>query len=221
MGEEGAKLAKDLFAYSYFRNGLAFGPTSFIHLAPVNIRLVIPGYRRTLIKLNLMFTKEDAYRGFIDQYLMNHRNVRKFVPEVNEINDSVFLVGKSLNETIDVRTSADGKTNGQLMVRDGVNFPIIMKKLNGVEYYYTVIGTSELVNDDGGDYYITQYTLIDNPIGIPNKFLEYQNGLNMEDMTSQIDAKYKGYEDEDVEGPESMPMEGFENETPPPVVEHK
>jgi len=40
----------------------------------------------------------------------------------------------------------------------------------------------------------------------------------MEDMESQIDAKYKGYEEEDTEGPEDA-LRDFENETPPPVVE--
>jgi len=103
MGDEAKKLATDLLAYSYFRNGFAFGPTSFIHLAPVNVRLAIPNYRRTLIKLNLMKEDKHAYDRFVNQFLMNHRNLRKFVPEMNEIDDSVFINGnKELNEAIQI-----------------------------------------------------------------------------------------------------------------------
>lgn len=214
MGEGAKKLATDLFAYSYFRNGFAFGPTSFIHLSPVSVRLAIPNYRRTLIKLNLMKEDKHAYDAFVNQFLMNHRNVRKFVPEVNEIDDSVFINGnKELNEAIQIQTPVDESRNKQIMVRKGISFPIIMKKINGVEYYYSKYGETEMVDKDT---FVTQYSLIDNPIGIPNKFLEYQNGLRMEDMESQIDAKYKEYEEEDSEDPESMPMEGFEDRTPPP-----
>jgi len=117
MGDEAKKLAMDLFAYSYFRNGFAFGPTSFIHLAPVSVRLAVPGYRRTLIKLNLMFTKEDAYRGFINQFLVNHRNVRKFVPEVSDIKDDLFVTDGVLDEIVNIPVPIDEKVNSQVLVR--------------------------------------------------------------------------------------------------------
>jgi len=38
------------------------------------------------------------------------------------------------------------------MIRKGISFPIIMKKLNGVEYYYSKYGDTELL---GSDTYIT------------------------------------------------------------------
>jgi len=53
MSPESRKLALDLIKYGYFRGGFGFGPNNFIHLAPVSVRLAIPGYRdrfRRLLK---------------------------------------------------------------------------------------------------------------------------------------------------------------------------
>ena len=44
---EAQKLALNLFRYSYYRNGFAFGPSTFIHLAPVAVRNAVPEYIST------------------------------------------------------------------------------------------------------------------------------------------------------------------------------
>lgn len=79
MGPEAQALALNLFRYSYYRNGFAFGPSTFIHLAPTAIRQSIPEYIDTLRGL---LESEDDYSQFIDQYIYNHLDNRQLVPEV-------------------------------------------------------------------------------------------------------------------------------------------
>jgi len=62
---EATKLAMNLFKYSYYRNGFAFGPETFIHMAPVLVRQAIPEYISTL---RTLLNNEDFYPQFIDQY---------------------------------------------------------------------------------------------------------------------------------------------------------
>ena len=93
------RLALNLFRYSYYRNGFAFGPNTFIHLAPVAVRNIIPEYISTLRSLTL---SNDDYSQFVDQYVYNHLDNRKLVPEVPDT-ASVQFIGED-NEIKDVVT---------------------------------------------------------------------------------------------------------------------
>ena len=92
MGDEGKELALKLFKYSYYRNGFAFGPNTFIHLAPVQVKQAVPGYIDAL--RGIMKSKNPAgyYSQFTMQYLLNHTNNKRLVPTI-DVNQASY--GKS------------------------------------------------------------------------------------------------------------------------------
>ena len=111
MGPEAQSLALNLFRYSYYRNGFAFGPSTFIHLAPTAIRQSIPEYIDTLRRL---LESEDDYSQFIDQYIYNHLDNRQLVPEVPTEASTSFTneQGDALNMvkiTIDTESNSGDK----------------------------------------------------------------------------------------------------------------
>lgn len=59
---EAQELALDLIRYEYYRNGFAFGPSTFTHLAPMSVKLAIPDYIDTLRDLT---TNEDDYSDLL------------------------------------------------------------------------------------------------------------------------------------------------------------
>jgi hypothetical protein len=66
-GEVGNKLAKDLFKYAYYRNGFSFGPNTWMHLAPVEVKKEINNYIDDLYKLLNTKTNEtnaNMYEAF-------------------------------------------------------------------------------------------------------------------------------------------------------------
>ena len=62
------KLAKDLFVYSYFRNGLQFTHDSFAHLFTTTFLLNFPVYNQTLQSLDRDLSETDD-KDLIDNYL--------------------------------------------------------------------------------------------------------------------------------------------------------
>lgn len=102
------RLAVDLFRYCYYRNGFAFGPSTFIHFAPVALREAIPGYLDTLRSL---LNTTDDYSHFINQYIRNHATNNKIVPEVkieNKKDADDFL--KDRRGTFEIKVSSKDKT---------------------------------------------------------------------------------------------------------------
>lgn len=191
---EAQKLALNLFRYSYYRNGFAFGPSTFIHLAPVAVRNAIPEYISTL---RTLLSSSDDYSQFVDQYVYNHLDNRKLVPEIPDT-ASVQFIGQD-NEVKDEVTFVidDNATFGDKKVikkridtPDGPAydfFKYIGKRIRGNYVYYklTSLGT-EQTN-------VATYERIE-PLGFRNSFIEYEYGKDVEEMETVIDKNRKDYD---------------------------
>ena len=191
---EAQKLALNLFRYSYYRNGFAFGPSTFIHLAPVAVRNAIPEYISTL---RTLLSSSDDYSQFVDQYVYNHLDNRKLVPEIPDT-ASVQFIGED-NEVKDEVTFVidDNATFGDKKVikkridtPDGPAydfFKYIGKRIRGSYVYYklTSLGT-EQTN-------VATYERIE-PLGFRNSFIEYEYGKDVEEMETVIDKNKKDYD---------------------------
>ena len=191
---EAQKLALNLFRYSYYRNGFAFGPSTFIHLAPVAVRNAIPEYISTL---RTLLSSSDDYSQFVDQYVYNHLDNRKLVPEIPDT-ASVQFIGED-NEVKDEVTFVidDNSTFGDKKVikkredtPDGPAydfFKYIGKRIRGKYIYYKLasLGT-EQAN-------VATYKRIE-PLGFRNSFIEYEYGKDVEEMKTVIDKNRKDYD---------------------------
>ncbi len=191
---EAQKLALNLFRYSYYRNGFAFGPSTFIHLAPVAVRNAIPEYISTL---RTLLSSSDDYSQFVDQYVYNHLDNRKLVPEIpdtasvqfigedNEVKDEVAFV------IDDNATFGDKKViKKRIDTPDGPAydfFRYIGKRIRGNYVYYklTSLGT-EQTN-------VATYERIE-PLGFRNSFIEYEYGKDVEEMETVIEKNRKDYD---------------------------
>ena len=191
---EAQKLALNLFRYSYYRNGFAFGPNTFIHLAPVAIRKSIPGYISTLRSL---LTETDDYSQFVDQYVYNHLDNRKLVPEVPE-DSSVQFIGNDnkikdeVTFVIDENSNLDDKKviRKQIVAPDSIIydfFKYIGRKVENNWVYYRL---SSLNTEQGN---MAVYKRIE-PLGYKNSFIEYEYGKDVEEMSSVIEKNDKDYD---------------------------
>lgn len=192
---EAQKLALNLFRYSFYRNGFAFGPNTFIHLAPVALRKAVPEYISTLRAL--VNWNEDDYSQFVDQYVYNHLDNRKLVPEIPDT-ASVQFIGED-NEVKDKVTFViDGNaTFGDEKVikkredtPDGPTydfFKYIGKRIGGKYIYYKLSSlNTKQVN-------VATYERIE-PLGFRNSFIEYEYGKDVEEMETVINKDKKDYD---------------------------
>ena len=85
---EAQKLAKDLFIYSYYDNGLRFTPNSFSNMFTTQFVTKINGYNETLDNLDKPITEEDAQR-FIYQFITNNPSAASDMTRFIMNNDSV------------------------------------------------------------------------------------------------------------------------------------
>lgn len=193
MGPEAQTLALNLFRYSYYRNGFAFGPSTFIHLAPTAIRQAIPEYTNTLRGL---LGSEDDYSQFIDQYIYNHLDNRQLVPEVpieastpftNEQGDALDTVKITIDTT---SNNGDRKIIRNVTRVDGETiydfFDYIARRHKGNMVYY------RLTQADNIQPNIAVYERI-NPLGFKNSFIEYEYGKDVTEMKSVINKNDKNY----------------------------
>ena len=188
---EAQKLALNLFRYSYYRNGFAFGPNTFIHLAPVAVRNAIPEYISTL---RTLLSSSDDYSQFVDQYVYNHLDNRKLVPEIpdtasvqfvgddNKVKDEVTFViddNATLGDEKVIKDTSDGPTYDF--------FKYIGKRIGGEYVYYKLASSStEQAN-------VAIYERIE-PLGFRNSFIEYEYGKNVEEMETVINKNRKDYD---------------------------
>ena len=196
------ELALNLFLYSYYRNGFAFGPSTFIHLAPVAIRDAVPGYISTLRSL---LTTEDNYEEFIEQYIYNHLDNRRLVPEIPETATTKFVDDEGnpreeVSITIDDSSAYGDKAAVRSELRDAEGNPVyeffnfIARRARGKYIYYRMTGL------DGMNTAI--YTRIE-PLGYKNSFLEYEYGKRASEMETVIDKNKKDY----TPNPETLSQE--------------
>lgn len=191
---EAQRLALNLFRYSYYRNGFAFGPNTFIHLAPVAVRNIIPEYISTLRSLTL---SNDDYSQFVDQYVYNHLDNRKLVPEVPDT-ASVQFIGED-SEIKDVVTfviDGDATFGDKKVIKKRIDTPdgpvydffkYIGKRIRGGYVYYKLLSLgTEQAN-------VATYERIE-PLGFRNSFIEYEYGKDAEEMETVIDKNRKDYD---------------------------
>lgn len=192
---EAQKLALNLFRYSFYRNGFAFGPNTFIHLAPVALRKAVPEYISTL--RTLVNWNEDDYSQFVDQYVYNHLDNRKLVPEIPDT-ASVQFIGED-NEVKDEVTFVidDNSTFGdEKVIKKRIDTPdgpvydffkYIGRRIRGNYIYYRLSSVStEQTN-------VATYERIE-PLGFRNSFIEYEYGKDVEEMETVIDKNRKDYD---------------------------
>ena len=190
---EAQKLALNLFRYSFYRNGFAFGPNTFIHLAPVAVRNAVPEYIETLRSL---LTSEDDYSNFVEQYIYNHLDNRKLVPEVpddastpfigedNEINDEVTFVIDENSNFGDKKVIKKRIDTPDGPVYDFFDF--IARRIGGNYVYYRL--TTDRVDESN----VAVYRRIE-PLGFRNSFIEYEYGKEASEITSVIEKNNKDY----------------------------
>lgn len=191
---EAQRIALNLFRYSYYRNGFAFGPNTFIHLAPVAVRNIIPEYISTLRSLTL---SNDDYSQFVDQYVYNHLDNRKLVPEVPDT-ASVQFIGED-NKIKDVVTfviDGDATFGDKKVIKKRIDTPdgpvydffkYIGKKIRGGYVYYKLLSLGTEQDN------VATYERIE-PLGFRNSFIEYEYGKDAEEMETVIDKNRKDYD---------------------------
>lgn len=188
---EAQKLALNLFRYSYYRNGFAFGPSTFIHLAPTAIRNAVPEYIKTLREI---LTSEDDYTPFVEQYIYNHLDNRSFVPEITT-DASVSFIDENDKIKDEVVFTIDENANfeDRKVIKDIIKIP------EGLVYnFFKFIGFRHKGNyiyyrlneNESEAFGIAVYRRIE-PLGFKNNFLEYEYGKEASDMTSVIERNKK------------------------------
>lgn len=178
----------NLFRYSYYRNGFAFGPNTFIHLAPVVVRMAIPNY---VTELNNLMTNQDDYTDFVWQHVYNHLDNRRYVPEIPTTATTQFLDEQKqakdvVTLTIDnTSTAGDKKAIKKMNVsKDGTTYDFmefIAYPYKGNYAYYRLNGAASTENS-------AVYERIQ-PLGIRSNFIEYEYGKTVDEMTSVISEK--------------------------------
>lgn len=188
------KLALDLFKYNFYRNGFAFGPNTFIHLAPVALRRLIPGY---INKLRALLTEEDDFTPFIDQYLLNHLDNRKLVPEIKDNSSAEFINDDGdINDEVEFVISENAAKGNQRIIRKTIYgeegpsyiyFDYIGKMIKGRWIYYKL--TSNYLPTSNGAI----YTRVE-PLGNRNNFIEYEYGADSSTMQSVLQSNKLDYD---------------------------
>lgn len=176
------KLALDLALYNFYRNGLVFGPNSFGHLMPLFVKLSIPEYISTLRET---LNTPDDLSYFIDQYIYNHLDNRKFVPVVGMGSSIKFLDnnGKPLDEVV-LSVGEDSADEDRNVVKRTVR-----ANDGTVNVYFDYIGYKHgrdvvyyrLTDTDGNT---ATYYRIPNVLGIKGMGIEYDYNKDATEMTS-------------------------------------
>ena len=182
------QLAVELFIYSYFRNGLSFGANSFANLAPNAVRIATPGYIESLrALLDDSVTGEDIdYPDFKAQYLRNHLNNRKFVPEINIVEDKgeISYYKEDMSEAMYPSEIHEFVVHGDFANKETEKAIIRTFYYDGVPYavgkecvVLNIAGNSicgiRIDNDVALDATTDIRYRVVTPLGIRNQFIEY------------------------------------------------
>lgn len=190
---EAQKLALNLFRYSFYRNGFAFGPNTFIHLAPVAVRSAVPEYIETLRSLLI---SEDDYSDFVEQYVYNHLDNRKLVPEIPDDASTLFRgEDNGIKDEVTFVIDENANFGDKKIIKKRIDTPdgpvydffdFIARRNKGNYIYYRL--TADRVEESN----VAVYRRIE-PLGFKNSFIEYEYGKEASEMTSVIDKNKKGY----------------------------
>lgn len=134
-------LAYDLFLYSYFRNGFAFGPNSFSHLAPIQIRQSIPNYVSLLRDMLGSEVSIGLQKPFIQQFIMNHLNNKQLVPIIDGDSSNLFIRDNKPTEvvTLDKGTIDSNFIGSIVLPNEYTAREVIQVNNNDSTYYYALV----------------------------------------------------------------------------------
>jgi hypothetical protein len=202
---EAQKLALNLFLYSYYRNGFAFGPSTFIHLAPVAIRKAIPQYVDWLYSTLKDDNSDDPDINFVKMYVRNHLDNRTLVPEIKEGTSVKFFTEEK--EPVDEFTISIEKNSSQ---RDKQ----FARKTTVLGEYYIVEPLMYIAVKYKNDFIYFQldvdkadsgntftYKRIE-PLGFKNSFIEYDVYEEADDMKTAIVKKQR--KQKELQNPEDF-----------------
>lgn len=181
------QLAVDMFKYAYYKNGLGFGPTSWMHLVPIEVEFSIDGYRDELMRIQE--EEGEDMDGFTEQFILNHtdnRNIISYAPEQS----AKDILGSIENGTftIDIQDAVrDPEGNQKWLVSDVIGDVIIFKKIVGVmsgntpKIFRLISETEDTVS----------YAEV-SKLGVRNAYKEYSYGADITDMKSQVGEYTEG-----------------------------
>lgn len=179
MGKDSYNLAMSLFLYSTYRSGFAYSPTSFIHLAPIAVRLEITDY---LNNLNSMFDDNLDIDNFLDQYIYNNLNDSTFVKRIkynNKDRSGNIMQGFTVNpHSESYKTFVKKTVNIGGVKVDIPHYIISISEKGSAPTYYRA-----LTDRDPNESSSFTYVKIE-PLGLKNCFIEYEYGVPAEYMRS-------------------------------------
>ena len=199
-GSTGHDLAMGLYIYGTYRTGFAYSPSSFIHLAPVAVRLAVNDYLKTL---EGMLRDDMDYANFIDQFIYNNLSDGNFTKKMTYRNKD--FSGKIKSTLIINKKDAAYKS----FIKCAKNIP----QMDKVDIPYFTISVTEKTpvsiyferhakNGAAPAYYkinmdkssilqgIFVYDKIE-PLGIRNGFIEYEYGVPVDHMQSVFSKDVK------------------------------
>lgn len=191
-GEEGKELALKLFKYSYYRNGFAFGPNTFMHLAPVQIKQAIPGYIEGLRQITDVTRPNDYYKEFITQYLLNHTDNRRLVAQVDSKNTtygkSFYNEENVIKDTVSIQLHKNSSTEDKTIAisteyNKETGLSVDFKPVISVDYKN---GTEVFVLDEINTTPDTAYYVRRDKLGLKNNFLQYSFGTDASELHNVI-----------------------------------
>ena len=202
-----SKLALNLMRYNFYRNGFAFGPKTFINLAPTLLKKVAPDYISTLRKMST--DGAISYNKFIDQYILHHLNDGLFTSNVFDYDESVFckshIDGNILEideyyDTVTFRLNTVSEESSLIKkfqnVGNNMFFPVphdyISKNVYGTTLYYKL---SKQEVEQNGDF-VLEYKRV-KPLGNKYAYYEYEYGKDAELINSINGAVLKSNESDD------------------------
>lgn len=186
------ELARDLFLYNFYRNGFAFGPTSFIHLAPVLLRKQFPGYVQVLEETLQNPESIETLAPFVNQFIRNHMWDANFVSEIDlELNENL--------ENIEELSGSEITEKVKEGLRNSSHYDYIKLQDKKMTKYFVL---SDFESDEEtGEIYNVTYTVIQ-PLGLKYTYMEYEYGVNSQDVIPMMDtsnSNYEAYNSEEVE----------------------
>lgn len=210
--EETRSLAEKLFLYCFYRNGFTFGRGTFTHMAPVALRMGIPGYRKLLYTFletarqysragadyNVSAEVDNSNTSFVQQFILNHLSGEFIARQVDskaqircfEQNDDTFgMESPEIKDTLELDASKMNDFQKAQFVKN-----TIQEKYRSTKYFfhsYLAFNTGE-----GKVYYVLDsressgstavYHRVTNPLGVKGLFLEYAHGVRGDAMATKI-----------------------------------
>lgn len=162
------QMAVALFYYNMFRSGFNYSPKTFMHLAPADVKLRIPGYVQRIADPSAFDIEHDfGVNIFIDQFFRNRTTKAKFVPKffINNKNADYKMTTTALNK--DLVLTIEPKQGGSLdsFITLNTKQKVVYCPVINVG---NIIYRNPIIDSKGRLQYVATTSL-----GIPNNFKEY------------------------------------------------